>query len=243
LPKRRTRRTNTVTVESPCVAIVDYGMGNLFSVRQACHIVGLNANITENFKDIQTADGIILPGVGAFGKAMEEMNKNNLVSIIREQVSSGKPILGICLGQQLLMSESFEFGCHEGLNLVKGDVIRFDHPSDVDGQELKVPHIGWNRIYREESCAKTDIFHFSGLADGVYMYFVHSFYVRPQELLVKQLYSRYGDIEFCSGFQKGNIFACQFHPERSADSGIHIYKNFAKIIDNYLSHGGAHNGI
>ena len=129
------------------VAIIDFGLGNLFSVKQACEYAGLQAHITSARKDIQSADAVILPGVGAFGDAMATLRKLDLVELLRDMAASDTPLVGICLGVQLLMTESYEFGCHQGLGIISGPVVRFDNPRE-DGKILKVPQVGWNRIYR-----------------------------------------------------------------------------------------------
>ena len=210
------------------VAIVDYGMGNLFSVQQACQSVGLLPAITSSAREILDADAVILPGVGAFGDAMATLSQLGLVEVLRQVAGSGKPLLGVCLGMQLLMTESHEFGRHQGLGLIEGEVVRFETPRD-GSTILKVPQVGWNRIFRpahgswEQSCLEE-------LRDGTFMYFVHSFYPKPVDPGVVLAVSRYGHIEFCSSLRHGNIMACQFHPERSGPQGLRIYRNVAMQI-------------
>ena len=209
----------------PDVAIVDYGMGNLFSVKHACEHVGLQAVITASPQDVRAAHAVILPGVGAFGDAMATLRRLGLVEALREVAQSGTPLMGICLGMQLLMTHSHEFGYHQGLGLVAGEVVRFDAPRQ-GATVLKVPHVGWNRIVRPPggSWASSGL---EGLEDGAFMYFVHSFYARPADAGVVVARSRYGHIEFCSSLRDRNIFACQFHPERSGPDGLQVYRNFA----------------
>lgn len=185
------------------VAIIDYGMGNLFSVARACAHAGLEAAITSDPADIRKSDGVILPGVGAFGDAMAALRERGLVEVLRESAKI-KPFLGICLGMQLLMTKSYEFGEHEGLNVIEGEVFRL--------KGRKVPQVGWN------------------LAGDDYFYFVHSFYVKPSDPKVILTTTRYEDIEFCSILKKGFVFACQFHPERSGEKGLSIYRNFARRV-------------
>lgn len=204
------------------VAIVDYNLGNLFSVKQACRKVGLDVRITSDKREILDAAGVILPGVGAFGDAMETLRKFDLVEPLRQVAWSGKPFLGICLGIQLLMEESFEFGHHQGLGIFPGSVIRFE-PTVINGQALKVPQVGWNRINRTDHPSKM----LEQIPDGAFMYFVHSFYVMPKDTALIATKSRYGAVEFCSSLESGNIFACQYHPERSGNLGLRIYQNFA----------------
>lgn len=214
---------------TPRVAIVDYGLGNLYSVARACERVGLDSQITSEKSEILAADGVILPGVGAFGDAMANLRRLDLVGPLRQIAHTQVPLLGICLGQQLLMSESEEFGCHAGLNIIPGRVVHFGQPQGRDGT-LKVPQVGWNRIFRRERPQSGDRWAdtpLAGLADGTYMYFVHSFYVQPEDENVVLSVSHYGDVSFCSAIHRDNIVAFQFHPERSAQSGLQVYERFA----------------
>lgn len=221
------------------VAVVDYGMGNLFSVKHACERVGLKATITASSQAILAADAVILPGVGAFGEAMAALENLGLVNALREVAASGKPLVGICLGMQLLMTESYEFGHHRGLRIVEGDVVRLEDTADAS-RKLKVPQVGWNSIHREGNTALArgrgpvsaswDDTPLDGLADGEYMYFVHSFYVRPLDPNIVLSVTRYGSSEFCSSLRSGNVFACQFHPERSGLHGLRVYRNLAAWI-------------
>ena len=221
---------------SPHVAIVDYGMGNLFSVQQACASVGLRAAITTSRSDVLGADAVILPGVGAFDNAMETLERLDLVSALRDVAQAGKPFLGICLGMQLLMAESHEFGRHKGLGIVEGDVVRLE--VSRDGQRtLKVPQVGWNRVYSTASGESGTAWReplFQGLDDGEYMYFVHSFYPRPVDGRVEVSITSYGDIRLCSSLRVGSVFACQFHPERSGTAGLRMYQNLARMLPRML---------
>ena len=214
----------------PKVVIVDFGLGNLFSVRQACAKAGFMADITSSPKLISQADAVILPGVGAFGDAMAALRRLDLVSALRDVAASEKPLIGICLGMQLLMSESFEFGHHEGLDIIPGSVVRFEDPSE-DGRRLKIPQIGWNRIHSLNGSSQWRGSLLAGLNEDEYMYFVHSYIVEPADENIILSNSRYGQIEFCSSLQKNNIFACQFHPERSGYWGIRMYENIAVLLD------------
>lgn len=213
----------------PTAAIVDYGMGNLFSVKRACESVGMKAEITSSSKAIFEAEAVILPGVGAFGHAMETLKELNLVTTLQEVARSSKPFLGICLGMQLMMTESFEFGHHEGLGLIPGSVRHFEDPRDSSGKILKVPQVGWNRISPSSpnSWEGTPL---EGLPEGEFMYFVHSYYVTPQDSKVSIATSRYGHLEFCSSLNRENLFACQFHPERSGPQGLKIYAQLKRRI-------------
>jgi glutamine amidotransferase len=205
-------------------------MGNLFSVKRACESVGIKTMITSNKEDISSADAIILPGVGAFGDAMENLNKYGLTELIIDLSNDGIPMIGICLGMQLFMTESFEFGRHLGLGLIKGKVIRFESPMGSE-RRLKVPHVGWNRIFevtKGNAWRETPL---EGLKDGAFMYFVHSFHTVLEDESLLLSISKYGNIEFCSSFISNNIFACQFHPERSGAQGLKIYRNIAQFIE------------
>ncbi len=214
--------------ESPRVAIVDYGMGNLFSVSRACEHVGLRAIITPDADAVVSADAVILPGVGAFGDAMRALDELGMSDAIRTAAAAGTPVLGICLGLQLLMESSSEFGTHQGLGLIPGDVVPFDHPREGD-RVLKVPHVGWNRVWRAGEGAWDGTL-LSETPDGVHQYFVHSYYVRPSDERNIAALTRYGDVEFCSAAKADNVFACQFHPERSGAQGMHMYERFAATV-------------
>ncbi len=227
----------------PNVAIVDYGVGNLFSVKHACDSVGLQASITSRKQEILSAEAVILPGVGAFGDAIEALRRLDLIQVLREVAASSSPFMGICLGMHLLMDESHEFGNHKGLGIIKGPVIRFDNPIDISGKRLKVPHIGWNRIYKAEKGTGRNPWlntMLNGLENGEYVYFVHSFYVKPENSELSLSITQYGDVEFCSSLQYKNIFACQFHPERSSLQGLKIYRNMASFIKKIFE--GRYNG-
>lgn len=217
--------------EAPNVAIIDYGMGNLFSVKHACGRVGLRAFITSSRLEVLEADAVILPGVGAFGDAMDTLERLDLVGALRQVAASSKPLVGICLGMQLLMTESFEFGRHAGLGIIPGTVEQLENPVGPNGV-LKIPHVCWNRMYQTEGGQDQwagSLLH--GLRNGVFMYFVHSFYVRPTNDEVILAKTRYGNIEFCSAFCYRNIFACQCHPERSGPQGLKIYRNLASVLN------------
>lgn len=199
------------------IAIIDYGMGNLKSIYKALHHLNVEGIITSNPKIISNADGVILPGVGAFGDAMKNLNEKDLSILIIDLVKDKKPLFGVCLGQQLLFSKGSEMGTHKGLNIIDGEVLRFD-TSKVD----KVPQIGWNSVQF------TDENHFllQGIPNNSYFYFVHSFYGIPKKdenILGK---TKYGETEFCSIVCNDNVIATQFHPEKSSNYGIRMYQNF-----------------
>lgn len=207
------------------VVIIDYQLGNLFSVKQACDTVGIKAKISSEKEDILNADALILPGVGAFIEAMNNLKKLELDVAIKQKVNNGTPIFGICLGQQLLFTESEEFGAGNGLDLISGVIKRF--PENFEDRKIRVPHIAWNTIYKSiqnwESTALNE------LTNNDFMYFIHSYYVKPDDESCVLTLTNYDSIEFCSAIESNNIFATQFHPEKSAAKGISIYKNWASI--------------
>jgi len=202
----------------PRIAIIDYQMGNLRSVQKGFEKVGYEAMITSDPAELAAADKIVLPGVGAFGDAIAELRRRDLVQPIREAIDSGKPFLGICLGLQLLFDVSYEGGEFEGLGVLRGKVVRFDL-----APPLKVPHMGWNRgtINRRAPALE-------GIADGTFFYFVHSYYVVPDDRGLIAIETEYGH-PFCAAVWRGNVFATQFHPEKSQADGLRILKNFAEL--------------
>jgi glutamine amidotransferase len=201
------------------IAIIDYGMGNLRSVQKGLERVGIDAIVTRDVSQIRSARGVVLPGVGAFSACMENLGKFGLIEPMREIVREHKPFLGICLGFQLLFSESEEFGKQKGLDLFTGKVVGF-HPSE----ELKVPHMGWNRIEK-----KQDSPFLEGISTGDYVYFVHSFYVVPQDPSIIATTTDYGK-PFVSSIATERMFACQFHPEKSQELGLRILENFGRFV-------------
>lgn len=217
------------------VAIVDYGLGNLFSVARACEHAGLHPVTTSDAHELSEVDAIILPGVGAFGSAMEALARLDLIAPLQDQSAAGTLLVGICLGMQLLMTESEEFGRHRGLGLIDGSVVRFREDVDAPrSRRLKVPHVGWNRIHRP-AARRSEYWEGSLLhrvQEGEYMYFVHSYYATPADAGVTLSLSNYAGIEFCSSVTRGNIFGCQFHPERSGPHGLKLYDNLAHAIRN-----------
>jgi glutamine amidotransferase len=207
------------------VVIIDYQLGNLFSVLQACEEVGIHAFVSSEIEDIKNAEGIILPGVGAFSEAMKNLRNLNIINVLKDQVKKEIPIFGICLGQQLLFTESEEFNAGSGLDLVPGIIKKF--PDVYDGKLLKVPHISWNTISSNLNSFKDTPLR--DLKDGDFMYFVHSFFAVPDNDEFVLSVTNYSGIEFCSSILMNNIFATQFHPEKSAEKGLSIYKNWATI--------------
>jgi imidazole glycerol-phosphate synthase subunit HisH len=200
------------------IIVVDYGMGNLRSVQKGFEKVGSTAVISRDVTDIQKADHLVLPGVGAFPECMANLSRLGLIDPVLEFIGSGKPFLGICLGLQLLFDESEEFGVHEGLKVIPGTVKAFEK-----NMGLKIPHMGWNQIFFQKQVPI-----FQGIAEGSYVYFVHSYYVAPQNADDVACVSEYG-ITFTAGVAKDNVFAVQFHPEKSQDIGLRILTNFAQL--------------
>jgi glutamine amidotransferase len=221
----------------PTVAIVDYGMGNLFSVRQACAYAGLDGRITSDAADLAAADAVLLPGVGAFSDAMAKLDRLELIDPIRRLADDGKPLIGVCLGMQLLMTESDEFGTTPGLGIIPGSVIYLSEQSG-SGRRLKIPQVSWNRVFAPTDGDRLGGEHprswsgspLEGLADGEFMYFVHSLRVVPDDSSVVLSVTPYGEIEFCSTLWRGNIFATQYHPERSGPAGLRMYENIHTMI-------------
>ncbi|MBN00822.1 MAG: imidazole glycerol phosphate synthase subunit HisH [Planctomycetaceae bacterium] len=200
------------------IAIIDYEMGNLRSVQKGFEKVGHSAIVTSDAAQIRSASRVVLPGVGAFEDAMDALKRRDLIEPILEQIQSGKPFLGICLGLQLLFEKGFEGGEHEGLGLLAGTVNRFELP-----ESYKVPHMGWNQIKIRQSAPILET-----IADGGYFYFVHSYFVAPSDDSCVALETDYG-VDFCSMIWRDNLYATQFHPEKSQELGLRILKNFAEL--------------
>ncbi len=201
------------------IAIIDYDAGNLMSVKKALDAVGAENVITRNEKEILSADKVILPGVGAFGAAMDQLKSFNLIKTIKEAVALGSPLLGICLGLQLLFSGSEESEGVEGLNLLPGKIVRF--PDDTNE---KIPQIGWNDLSYPNKGKL-----FKGIEEHSYVYFVHSYYLKAEDPSIVTATTEYAGVKVHASVEKDNIFACQFHPEKSSSVGLSILKNFADI--------------
>ena len=200
------------------IAVVDYGMGNLRSVAKALEKVGAGVEVTSDPDVVAEASGVVLPGVGAFGRCMENLRAAGLERAVRDAADSGRPFLGICVGMQILFEESEEFGAVAGLGILPGRVRRFE-----PGRErLKIPHMGWNTV---EFRRRPEIL--TGIGDGSYVYFVHSYYVDTDEDDIVATTTPYGH-EFVSGVVRGNLFATQFHPEKSQTVGLRLLENFAR---------------
>ena len=205
------------------IVVVDYGIGNVQSIINALsQFDDVNVVLSDRQDEILNADGLILPGVGAFKKAMEELNFRNLPSVLNEYISLKKPFLGICLGMQLLFESSEEFGNSNGLGFVKGVVKSF--PKSISD---KLPHVSWNSIEMQELNWSSTIF--EGIKNKDDFYFVHSYICKPKNQDIILSKTEYGGINFCSAIQQGNIYGCQFHPEKSASSGLKIIKNFVNM--------------
>ncbi len=210
------------------IAVIDSGIANLRSVQKGFERVGADAKIVDDPRALRDASGIVLPGVGAFRDGITKLQDGGFVEPLLQAIDAGKPILGICLGLHFLFSESEEFGQHKGLNIIKGRVVRFPEAtlsSDGGGTKarLKIPHMGWNRI---QIVRQAPIF--KGIPDGGFFYFVHSYYVQPEDEGVIAATTEYG-LTFTSVLWRDNLFACQFHPEKSQSLGLQLLKNFASL--------------
>lgn len=210
------------------IAVIDYGLGNLRSVSKSLESLGASVSVTNQPEKIQEAKAVVLPGVGAFYHGMKNLKDLNLIPTIKDTINQGKPFLGICLGLQLLFSETEEHGIHKGLDIIKGKVKKFTPTpkSLVKGHagKIKIPHMGWNQI---ELRSKSKLF--NHIPDNSYFYFVHSYYVDPENKDVIATTTNYG-VEFTSGIIKDNIFAVQFHPEKSSGLGLKIMENFINYV-------------
>ncbi len=206
------------------LALIDYGIGNVKSITNAFKIHGIDLTLTREKDSITNSDGIILPGVGAFSHGMNNLKKFELVDILKE---SNKPLLGICLGMQLLFDESEEFTKTKGLGLIKGEVIKLPLP---ETKNLKLPNIGWRKILKSEINWKGTIL--ENLSEESKMYFVHTYAASPKNKSNILSLTEFGGTKFCSSVKNSNIYGCQFHPEKSANEGLRIIENFIKICKN-----------
>ena len=202
------------------ISIIDYGMGNLRSVHKALEAVGADAVVSSRPQTILDADSVVLPGVGAFKNCMDNLDRLGLIDVVRKSIQSGKPFLGICLGLQLLFEESVEFGTVAGLGILPGKVMRFHFPDDP---ALKVPHMGWNTLTLHKPSPL-----FDSMEAHPYYYFVHSYYVAPENRDIVATTTRYGE-DFVSGIEHDNIHAFQFHPEKSQKQGLALLEKFARL--------------
>ncbi len=200
------------------IAIIDYGVGNLFSLKSSFCAIGQEVKVTDNADEIRKADKIILPGVGAFEDAVKKLKNTGLDLVLKEEAAKGKPVMGICLGMQMLFERSFEYGCHEGLGLIKGDIVPFEGKIDAS---LKIPHIGWNALEIKE-----DLPIFRYIKNGDHVYFVHSYFAKVTEETIAKC--EYGTV-FTAAVGKDNIYGCQFHPEKSGQVGLGILKGFCEL--------------
>ncbi len=209
------------------IVVIDYGLCNLLSVANALKFLGITCTVTDDASVLKSADAVILPGVGAFEDGMSGLREKGFIEPISKFVKTGKPFLGICLGMQMLMSKSYEFGEFEGLNLIEGEVTCFKNRLVKGKYEYKVPHISWNALRNAGNSWEGTIL--SGLQEGEPMYFVHSFFaapVNPQHVLAQ---TEYAGVPFCSVNQKDNVYGCQFHPEKSSTYGLKILENFVRL--------------
>ena len=202
------------------IAIVDYGVGNLFSLKSSLDMIGAEAFVTGDAEEIKKAEKIILQGVGAFGDAANKLRETGLFEVIKEEAKNGKPIMGICLGMQMLFERSYEYGEHEGLGLIKGEIRPIE---EVIPKDLKVPHIGWNAL---EFTKESKLFKY--IKDGDFVYFVHSYYGAECDSVIAV--SDYG-APLTAAVEKGNVSGCQFHPEKSGEVGLKILKAFCEKED------------
>lgn len=201
------------------IRIIDYGVGNLFSLRSSLRAIGINADYTGNPAEIRKADKLILPGVGAFRDAREALRSTGLNRVVQEEAGKGKPLMGICLGMQMLFDRSYEYGEYEGLGLIPGEIVPMEGRIPKD---LPIPHIGWNELMLKQPSPLM-----KNTANGDYVYFVHSYYAEtPTEYVIAT--TDYG-VEMTAAVQKDNVYGCQFHPEKSSEVGLSILKAFCEL--------------
>lgn len=208
------------------IVITDYSLGNLFSVNQALTNCGANVNISDKPEDLLCADAIVLPGVGAFNEAMNNLRKSKLDKAILDCIKQGKPFLGVCLGMQLLFTNSEEFGSTQGLNVIEGTIKKF---KSISGEKLLVPQVGWNTISAPKNLNWNNTI-LKGINENSYMYFVHSYYALPKNSENILSETSYANINYCSAVIKKNVTATQFHPEKSGIEGLKIYTNWLNTI-------------
>lgn len=201
------------------IRIIDYGVGNLFSLRSSLRAIGIDADYTGNPAEIRKADKLILPGVGAFRDAREALRSTGLDRVVQEEAGKGKPLMGICLGMQMLFNRSYEYGEYEGLGLIPGEIVPMERRIPKD---LPIPHIGWNELMLKQPSPLM-----KNTANGDYVYFVHSYYAEtPAEYVIAT--TDYG-VEMTAAVQKDNVYGCQFHPEKSSEVGLSILKAFCEL--------------
>lgn len=201
------------------IRIIDYGVGNLFSLRSSLRAIGIDADYTGNLAEIRKADKLILPGVGAFRDAREALRSTGLDRVVQEEAGKGKPLMGICLGMQMLFDRSYEYGEYEGLGLIPGEIVPMEGRIPKD---LPIPHIGWNELMLKQPSPLM-----KNTANGDYVYFVHSYYAEtPAEYVIAT--TDYG-VEMTAAVQKDNVYGCQFHPEKSSEVGLSILKAFCEL--------------
>ena len=209
------------------VIIIDYKMSNIFSIKNICNHLSVDSKVTSDYKDIIDADVLILPGVGAFSEAMKNLGDLEMIDPIKKFINSGKPFMGVCLGLQLLFTKSYEFGTHLGLDIIPGEVIKFPSQNNA-GNNIRVPHVGWNHIKPSKSYENTPL---KNINNNEYMYFIHSYFVKPEHKVDVLSTTEYSGIEFCSSIIKDNIFATQFHPERSGVPGVQLFKKWLELVN------------
>ena len=207
------------------ITIIDYGCGNILNLVRAIKFIGYEVDITHDKNKIINSSYVILPGVGAFGNAMKQIEKYNLHNTILEYAKSNKPLLGICLGMQILLTVSYEFGVHKGLGLIEGKVIKI---SNEKNKEIKIPHMGWNEIYPNNNKKEWKNKILKNSSIGKSFYFVHSFVCITKEYDSTIAVCNYSDISIPAVIATGNVYGCQFHPEKSADNGLAVLKNFCE---------------
>lgn len=200
------------------IAVIDYDAGNIKSVEKALLLLGQEVKITDNAQEILSADKVVLPGVGAFGDAMSNLDRRGLVPVIQEVAEKGTPFLGICLGLQLLFERSDEALGVAGLGILPGEILRIP-----EAEDLKIPHMGWNSLHLEHGGRL-----FKDVPEQSYVYFVHSYYLKAKEEEIVKASTEYG-VHIHASVEKGNVFACQFHPEKSSEAGLQILKNFVEL--------------
>ncbi|MEA3363652.1 MAG: imidazole glycerol phosphate synthase subunit HisH [Thermodesulfobacteriota bacterium] len=206
------------------INIIDYEMGNLRSVEKAFESLGFAVRVSADPDDIKTADKVVLPGVGAFRDCIHHLRDGRFVEPLLEHIDVGKPMLGICVGMQMLFDVSEEFGQHQGLGVIPGKVVRFPSGMTEKGERLKVPHMGWNNIAIQQPSPLL-----KGVEDASYLYFVHSYYCEAAEYSDIAASCRYGEVEFCASLWRDNVMATQFHPEKSQAVGLNVFTNFGEL--------------